>query len=328
MLYAQREAVEKELERLEREDIIESVSHSEWASPVVTVTKDDGSLRLRGDNKRSVNPACLIDQYPLPQVKDMFARLAGCKRFTKIDLSQAYLQLTLDEESQSVTTINTIKGLFRFKRLPFGIASASAIFQRTIESVLRGIPCTLVRADDILVSGHSDEEALANVEKVLARLADAGLKAKRRKCRMMEPEVIYKGYVVNAHGRRPDPERVPAVLNAPAPKNVAACALQSYLGMLNYYGQFIPSLATILEPLYRLLRREARWEWKSEQEEAFMITKEKLCGDPVLTPFCPTKPIQLACDASPFGVGAVLSQTVWDGSERPVAYASRTVNTS
>ena len=108
--YAQREAVEKERERLEMENIIESVSHSEWASPVVTVTKDDGSLRLCGDYKRSVNPA-----YPLPQVKDMFAGLAGCKRFTKIDLSQAYLQLTLDWESQSVTTINTIKGLFRFK---------------------------------------------------------------------------------------------------------------------------------------------------------------------------------------------------------------------
>ena len=144
------------------------------------------------------------------------------------------------------------------KRLPFGIASASAIFQRTIESVLRGMSCTLVRADDILVSGHSDEENLANVEKVLARLADAGLKAKRRKCRMMEPEVIYMGYVVNAHGHRPDPERVSAVLNAPAPKNVAE--LQSYLGMLNHYGQFIPSLATTLEPLHRLLRREARWE--------------------------------------------------------------------
>ena len=121
----------------------------------------------------SVNTACHVDQYPLPQVKDMFARLAGCRRFTKIDLRQACLQLTLDEESQSVTTINTIKGLFRFKRLQFGIASASAIFQRTIESVLRGIPCTLVRADGILVSGHSDEKHLAIFEKVLASHAQA-----------------------------------------------------------------------------------------------------------------------------------------------------------
>ena len=126
MPYAQTEAVEKELERLEKEDIIEPVSHSEWASisPVVTVTKEDGSLRPCGDYKRSVNPACHVDHYSLPQVTYMFARLAVCKRFTKIDLSQAYLQPTLDEEQQSVTTINTIKNLFRFQRLPFAIASA------------------------------------------------------------------------------------------------------------------------------------------------------------------------------------------------------------
>ena len=270
--YAQREAVEKELERLEKEDIIEPVSHSEWASPVVTVTKEDGLLRLCGDYKRSVNLACHVDQCPLPQVNDMFARLAGCKRFMKIDLSQAYLQLTLDEESQSVTTINTIMGLFIFKSLPFGIASASAIFQRTIESLLREIPCTLVRADAILVSGHSDEEHLANVEKVLAWLANTGLKAKCRKCRMMEPKVVYMGYVVDAHGHRRDQGRVSAVLNGPAPKNVAE--LQGYLGMFNYYGQFIPSLTTTLEPLHRLLRREARWEWKREQEEVFVITNK------------------------------------------------------
>ena len=94
---------------------------------------------------------------------------------------------------------------------------------------------------------------------------------------MMEPEVIYMDYVVNAHGHRPDPERVSVVLNAPAPKNVAE--LQSYLGMLNYYGQFIPSLATTLEPLHRLLRREARWEWKSEQEEAFIDNGRESCVD-------------------------------------------------
>ena len=85
--------------------------------PVVTVTKEDGSLRLCGDYKRSVNRACHVDQYPLPQVNDMFARLAGCKSFTKIDLSHGYLQLTLDEESQGVTTINTMKGCHLALRL-------------------------------------------------------------------------------------------------------------------------------------------------------------------------------------------------------------------
>ena len=128
--YAHREAVEEELAHLEAEGIIERVTHSEWALPIVTVMKSDGSFRLCGDYKRTVNPALIVDHYPLPQINDMFAKLAGCKRFTKIDLSQAYLQLTLDEASRKYTTVNTIKGLFQFRRMPFGIASASAIFQQ------------------------------------------------------------------------------------------------------------------------------------------------------------------------------------------------------
>ena len=113
--YAQREAVERELGRLESEGVIELVPHSEWASPVVTVVKEDVSLRLCGDYKRTVNTACIVDQYPLPQIEDIFAQLAGCRRFTTIHLSQAFLQLTLDETSRAVMTINSMKGLFRFR---------------------------------------------------------------------------------------------------------------------------------------------------------------------------------------------------------------------
>ena len=158
--FGQREAVVKEFERLEREGIMEPVPYTDWKSPVVTVVKEDGSLRLCRDYRRSVNRA-RVDQYPLPPVSDMFAQLSGYKRFTKIDLSQACLQLTFNEESQKLTTMNAIKGLYKFRRLPFGIASASAIFQRAMESLLQGIPCVLVRADDILVSGCTDKEHLA-----------------------------------------------------------------------------------------------------------------------------------------------------------------------
>ena len=134
MPFAQREAIEKEVERLEKEDIIEPVSHSEWASPVVTVTKEDGSLRQLWRLQKECEPCMPRRPIPTVQVNDTFARLAGCKRFTKLNLCQAYLQLTLDEELQSVTTVNTIKGLFKFKRLPIGIASASAIFQKNVAS--------------------------------------------------------------------------------------------------------------------------------------------------------------------------------------------------
>ena len=324
--YAQREAVEEELARLERQGIIEPVQHSEWASPVVTVLKADGSIRLCGDYKRTLNPYCVVDQYPMPRIEDTFAQLAGCKKFTKIDLSQAYLQLTLNEESRKFTTVNTSRGLYQFRRMPFGVASASAIFQRTIESVVRGVPHMVVRADDILVSGLDDEEHLFNVNEVLSRLERAGLRAKRQKCRFLQPEVIYMGYAVNEFGHYPDKTKVEALLNAPEPDNVSK--LKSYLGMLNYYAQFIPQAATLLEPFHRLLRSGEKWSWGAEQKEVFQKTKKLLCSAPVLAHYNPSWPLRLACDASPFGVGAVLSQVDAGGKEHPIGFASRALATA
>ena len=208
------------------------MTQSRWASPIVTVRKSDGGIRICRDYKRTLNMACQADQYPLPRVEDMFAELAGCKRFTKIDLSRAYLQLTLLDEAKQYTTINTHRGLYRFTRMPFGVNTAPAVFQRVIENTLRGLRHVLVRADDILVSGLSDEEHLENLVHILGRLEQAGLKAKLAKCLFMSEEVPYMGYLVNEKGQCPIPEKTNALLHAPAPTNVSE--VKSYLGMLNY----------------------------------------------------------------------------------------------
>ena len=129
-----------ELDKLEEAGIIEKVSHSDWATPIVAVPKRDGSYRICGDYKVTVNPELEIDQYPLLNPSDLFASLSGGKKFTKIDLSQAYQQLLLDQNSKELTTINTHQGLCRYTRLPFGVASAPAIFQRTMDTLLQGIP--------------------------------------------------------------------------------------------------------------------------------------------------------------------------------------------
>ena len=136
---------------------------------------------------------CIFDQYPLPRIEDIFTAIAGGKKFTKIDLSQAYLPLTLAEESRKYTTINASRGLYQFSRMPFGVASATAVFQRTIENILRGLPLTVVRVDDIFVTGTDDVDHLYNVEQVVSRLEEAGLKAKRPKCQFFLPEVVYMG---------------------------------------------------------------------------------------------------------------------------------------
>ena len=107
--------------------------HSEWASPIVPVSKKDGTLRVYGDYKVTLNGALQVDQYPLPHPSDLFLCLTGGTKFTKLDLSAAYQQLSLDTESRKLVTINTHKGLFQFTHLSFGVASALVVFQRTIK---------------------------------------------------------------------------------------------------------------------------------------------------------------------------------------------------
>ena len=126
--FALRECVEHELDRLEKDGVLQKTPYSEWTAPIVAVPKQEGRLCLCGDYKIMVNPVLDVDQYPLPKPEDIFATLSGGKKFTTLDLSHAYNQLLLNEESQKYVTINTHKGLYQFSRLSFGIASAPAIF--------------------------------------------------------------------------------------------------------------------------------------------------------------------------------------------------------
>lgn len=130
-----------------------------------------------------------VDQHPLPNPEELFVTLSGGEKFSKLDLSRAYQQILLEDESREYVTINTHKGLYRPTRLPFGVASASAIFQSKIEQVLQGIPMVVCRVDDILVSGKTDKEHLSNLNEVLSRLERAGLRLKLEKYKFMLPSV-------------------------------------------------------------------------------------------------------------------------------------------
>ena len=159
--------VEADLDRLEKQGVIKPVQFSDWTALIVPVIKRDGTVWIHGDYKLTVNKAGKLEVYPLPRIEDLLASLAGGKTFTKLDLSHAYLQVKLDEESKKCVTVNTHKGLFQCQRLLFGVASAPAIFQRLMESLLQGLPGVCIYLDDILVTGISDEEHLHKLSKVL-----------------------------------------------------------------------------------------------------------------------------------------------------------------
>ena len=127
--------VELELERLQASEIISPVMFSDWAAPIIPVAKVNGQIRICGGYKMTINQVAKSDVYPLPLVEDLFNKLSGDKLFTKHDLTHAYQQVLLDDESKKLTTINTTKGLFQYERLPFAVAAAPSIFQRLMENL-------------------------------------------------------------------------------------------------------------------------------------------------------------------------------------------------
>ena len=321
--YALTDGVKKELQRLEDNKVIRRIEKSEWASPLVVVPKGKGQLRLCGDYKVTINSEVIDQPYTLPTAEDIFATLAGGSQFTKLDLSNAYAQVKVDEKSRQYLTINTVKGLYEVIRLPYGVKTAPHIFQAIMDQVLHGIPGVCCYIDDILITAPTKDEHLKRLELVLQRLSKHNIRVKREKCSFMASEVQYLGHILSKEGCRPLPDKVKAVKCAKAPKSVTE--LRTFLGMVNYYGGFIKNLSTILAPLNNLLRDDVPRMRSTECKSAFNKVKDALVGENVLTHYDVNKELRLACDASPYGVGAVISHVNDNGEERPIAYASRTL---
>ncbi len=324
--YSLKEAVEEELDRLEKNLIISQIGRSEWAAPIVVVPKKDKTVRLCGDYKVTVNKCIFPVEYPLPNVEDLLATLAGGKLFSKIDLSFAYQQLELDEKSQQYLTINTHEVLFKYHRLAYGISTAPAIFQHTMDQILQGLPHVVCFMDDILVSAPTVEEHLMLLDKVLSWLQQYGVRLKESKCEFLCSSVEYLGFRIDGKGVHPMESKVDAIVKAPAPVNVTE--LRSFLGLLNYYGKFLPHLSTLLHPLHRLLQANEKWQWSAQCDQAFNVCKQQLLQSKWLAHYDPKKPLRLACDASTYGVGAVISHLLPSGEENPIAFAWITLTAS
>ena len=258
------------------EDIIDKVEHSEWVSPKVPIVKPNGDLRICGDYSLTLNRFSVMEQYPTASLEELLSQLSGEKRFTKIDLSQAYHQLELTPESRKYTTINTHQGLYQNKRLTYGVTSAVSIFHRTIENVLKSHQGCCVRIDDIPVSEETGEIHLENLHRVVQRLQECGLRL-NPKFHFMLDQVVYLGTTISVEGISPTKERVKAIREAEAPNNVPE--LQSFLGSANFLRKFVPDFARIASPLYQSLGKDTPWKWGKLEQEAFNDLKATLCFD-------------------------------------------------
>lgn len=323
--FAIRGAVEEELAELEANGIISKVNASAWATPVVPVRKSNNKVRLCGDYKITVNPNILIDKHPIPTIEELFATMAGGVKFTKIDLSKAYLQIEVHEDDREILTLSTHKGLYRPNRLMYGIASAPGIWQRKIEQVLQDIEGVTVFFDDIKITAPTDELHLQRLGAVLKRLAEYNMRVNLDKCEFLADKIVYCGYVIDRDGIHKRTEKVTAIQQMRRPTN--RDEVRAFVGLINYYGRFLRNLSDTLYPINNLLKKDTPFEWSKLCQDAFDSVRNEMQSDSFLVHFNPRLPLVLATDASPYGVGAVLSHVYPDGQERPIQYASQTLST-
>lgn len=323
-----------EKQRIVQEQVDEMLSldvlqhcESPWSSPVLLVKKKDGNPRFCLDS-RKLNSVTKKDAYNLPYVSEILDNLRDAKYLSSIDLSKAFWQVPIRKSDREKTAFYVPgRGTLMFNVTAFGLTNAPATQQRLVDFLfgpefeLR-VFCYL---DDIIIISSTFEEHVALLNRVLEKLRQANLTINLGKCQFFRSKLRYLGYVVDSFGLRTDPEKVEAILNYPTPKSKKE--LKRFLGTASWYRRFIPNFSTIAGPLNKLTstkKTAPSFQWTAEADTAFIDLKSRLVQAPVLA--CPNfkYPFEVHTDASNYGIGAMLSQTI-DGVEHPVAFMSKSL---
>ncbi|UYV77041.1 K02A2.6-like [Cordylochernes scorpioides] len=301
-----------------------SHSSSPWASPIILVKKKNGTFRFCVDY-RNLNSVTVKDQYPLPRIDDCFDSLHGARYFTSLDLCSGYWQVEVEEQDREKTAFITPDGLYQFNVLPFGLCNGPAILERLMDTVLRTHKwkICLCYLDDVIIFSEDLHSHLNRLKTILECLKTAGLTLNASKCRFAYTELLILGHVVSNEGIAPDPEKIISIRKFPTPRTVKD--VRAFLGLCSYYRRFIREFSKVALPLQILTRKNHSFAWGKEQELSFNSLKNKLISPEVLTHYDPNKPIGLHTDASDQGLGAVLVHLNENTKERPISYASRTL---
>ncbi|CAK1577892.1 unnamed protein product [Parnassius mnemosyne] len=306
-------------------------SESAWRSRIWVVPKKvDASGKQKWHlivDFRKLNEKTLDDKYPIPNISDVLDKLGKCQYFTTLDLASGFYQVEMDPQDIAKTVFNVEHGHFEFLRMPMGLKNSPSTFQRVMDNVLRGLQnhICLVYLDDIIVFSTSLQEHMVNLDKVFSRFRESNLKVQPDKSEFLKHETAYLGHIITRDGIKPNPDKISAVQKYPIPKNPKE--IKQFLGLLCYNRKFIPDFARITKPLTQCLKKGKKVTIDNNYANAFEKCKSLLTNDPILQYPDFTKEFNLTTDASNFAIGAVLSQGPI-GSDKPVCYASRTLNES
>jgi hypothetical protein len=309
-------------------DVIEPCE-SAWSSPVLIVMKKNGQPRFCLDS-RKLNSVTKRDAYNLPYISEILDNLRDARYLSSIDLSKSFWQIPICPEHRDKTAFYVPgRGTFRFKRTAFGLTNAPATQQRLVDKLFAEFDLNVFAyLDDIIIVSKDFNSHMTLLLRVLEKLRQANLTVNLEKCNFFRSQLKYLGYVVDSHGLRTDPAKVESILNYPTP--TCRKDLKRFLGTATWYRRFVPNFSTIAGPLNKLTSSKKGtppFKWTQEADKAFQNLKECLVSAPVLS--CPdySKPFEVHTDASSYGVGAMLTQSI-DGKEHPIAYMSKSLTSA
>ncbi|XP_058840941.1 uncharacterized protein K02A2.6-like [Topomyia yanbarensis] len=314
--------VKSKLDELIEMDIIEKVvSPTSWVSPLVPILKENGELRLCIDMRRA-NQAIQRLNHPLPIIDDFLPKFQNAKFFTSLDIKQAFHQVELVEDCRDVTTFITNWGLFRYKRLLFGVNCAPELFQNLMESILAGCKNTVIFIDDIVIFGSTEQEHDDAVKQTLSVLKQYGILLNDHKCNIKQREIVFLRHKFTPEGISPTDEKIESIKQSRAARSKEE--LRSFLGLVTYGSRFIPNLATLNFPLRELIKQDLPFEWKSEHQKSFDQLKDLIGSTKHLGYYDPKDRTLVVTDASGVGLGAVLIQFK-ENIPRIISYASKSL---
>jgi len=315
-----KDKIRKEIQDLHSLKIIRP-SRSPWASPILPVSKPDGSVRMCVDF-RALNAITTPDVYPLPRIDALIEEVATSRYVITMDLSKGYYQIAIAPDDQEKTAFISEWGKFEFVTMPFGLKNAPSCFQRLMDRLLGHLPFASAYIDDVVIYSNTWDEHLDHLEEVLHILQEAGLTIKLRKCIFAARTVQFLGHTIGNGTIRPQDTKCQAIARFPRPTKKKE--LRAFLGLAGYYRRFVRNFAQRSTSLTDLTSRKLpdQLQWTKRHEMEFQDLKQALAHAPLLSAPQPHLPYRLDTDASDCGIGAVLSQNVRD-HDTPVAYFSR-----
>ena len=303
---ANREVMDKQMDTWLQQGVIEP-SQSPWAAPVF-ITWRNGKPRMVIDLRR-LNESVIPDEFPIPRQEEILQALEGSQWLSTLDALSGFTQLEIADKDKEKLAFRTHRGLFHFRRMPFGYRNGPSVFQRIMQTVLAPFLWlfALVYIDDIVVYSKTFEDHIKHLDMVFSAMKKAKLTLSPNKCHLGYQSVLLLGQKVSRLGMSTHKEKVDAIVALEEPRNVKE--LQTFLGMMVYFSSYIPFYAWIAAPLFELLKKDGKgWYWTDRQQEAFELCKEVLINAPVRAFAMPGRPYRIYSDACDYGLAAILQQ--------------------